>query len=729
MVQIIDGMPGSGKTTLAVQLAVMLQADYPDGQLFIDLHGHSARDPMDPRMALSALLQQLEVPPDRLPIDFEGRVAYWRTLLSSRRLVLVLDNAGNSAQIAPLLPTAPGSLTLVTSRRRLGLDGVRLEPLPVMTEVEAIELLARIAGVDRVAAEPSAAYEVVRRCGYLPLAIRLAGTRLAHRPSWRVSDLAARLRGDRRTLPELAAEIRTVGAAFALSYAQLSSPTQRVFRLLGLHTGSDFDACSVAALVGLPLPRAQHLLDELIDGYLVEEPTAGRYRLHDLVREYAFELCTATDGDDERRAAVEGLLDFYLHAADVARRSIESARSRRFFNPGLPRRSDLVEELGTLHPRWFAVEGGNLAAAVTLAMETGSYSYAWRLARVGWRYLYHAGNLDELIALQEQALAAARALDDNEAITASCNYLASAYFRQGKTQQCLEILELAVAAGQRLGNTAWLALLNGNMSAAYFNAGRHREAVEHALQALQQLRGTVEPDPDIPRLLIGLGEIYGITGRYEEGLLHLRRSLFLAAKNGDQTVVAGALRNIGSIRIRQGAHRYAKRLLTASLLIYRRLGAEWGEGEVLNDLASIELALGDPELAARRYREVIVALRDNRSPAIESAARNGLGQTALASGDVLAAREHFEDALELARETDHRREITASLDGIACCLVATEPNRARVLWRRALKLLIELDMPERFEVEMRLAEAERRRPLLGDEHELRHPTDGFGVDE
>ncbi|WP_173160409.1 tetratricopeptide repeat protein [Phytohabitans suffuscus] len=280
----------------------------------------------------------------------------------------------------------------------------------------------------------------------------------------------------------MAAEIRTVGAAFALSYAQLSSPTQRVFRLLGLHTGSDFDVCSVAALVGLPLPRAQHLLDELIDGYLVEEPTAGRYRLHDLVREYAFELCTATDGDDERRAAVEGLLDFYLHAADVARRSIESARSRRFFNPGSPRRSDLVEELGTLHPRWFAVEGGNLAAAVTLAMETGSYSYAWRLARVGWRYLYHAGNLDELIALQEQALAAARALDDNEAITASCNYLASAYFRQGKTQQCLEILELAVAAGQRLGNTAWLALLNGNMSAAYFNAGRHREAVEHALQ-------------------------------------------------------------------------------------------------------------------------------------------------------------------------------------------------------------------------------------------------------
>ncbi|WBB91208.1 BTAD domain-containing putative transcriptional regulator [Verrucosispora sp. WMMC514] len=568
MVQIIDGMPGSGKTTLAVQLAVLLQDDYPDGQLFIDLHGHSARDPMDPRTALSALLQQMEVPPDRLPVDFEGRVAYWRTLLSGRRLVLVLDNAGNSAQIAPLLPTAPGCLTLVTSRRRLGLDSVRLEPLPVMTPAEATELLARIAGSDRVAAEPAAASEVVSRCGYLPLAIRLAGTRLAHRPNWRVSDLAARLRGDRPTLPELTAETRTVAAAFALSCAQLSPPAHRVFRLLGLHTGADFDACAVAALVGLPLPRTQQLLDELVDSYLVEEPTVGRYRLHDLVREYAFELCTATDSDDDRRAAVEGLLDFYLHAADVARRSIESPRSRRFFEPGAPRRPDLVEELGALPSSWCAVERRNLAAAVALAMDVHCYSYVWRLARVCWRHLYQAGSLDELIAMQEQALAAAKALDDDEALTASCNYLASAYFRRGETQRCLEFMEPAMAAGQRLGNKAWLAVLHGNVSIIYLNAGRHPEAIAHGLQALRELRDTIEPDPDVPRLLSGLGEIYAITGRYEEGLLHLRRSLFLAAENGDQQVVANVLRNIGSIRSRQGAHGYAKRLLTASLLIY-----------------------------------------------------------------------------------------------------------------------------------------------------------------
>ncbi|GIJ10464.1 BTAD domain-containing putative transcriptional regulator [Micromonospora andamanensis] len=710
MVQLIDGMPGSGKTTLAVQLAVMLQDDYPDGQLFIDLHGHSARDPMDPRAALSALLQQMEVPPDRLPVDFEGRVAYWRTLLSGRRLVLVLDNAGSSAQIAPLLPTAPGSLTLITSRRRLGLDSVQLEPLPLMTAAEATELLARIAGSDRVAAEPAATSEVVHRCGYLPLAIRLAGTRLAHRPNWRVGDLAARLRGDGPTLPELTAETRTVAAAFALSCAQLSPPAHRVFRLLSLHTGADFDACAAAALVGLPLPRTQHLLDELVDSYLVEEPTVGRYRLHDLVREYAFELCTATDTDDERHAAVEGLLDFYLHAADVARRSIESVRSRRFFAPGSPRRPDLVEELGALPSSWCAVERRNLAAAVALAMDTGCYHYVWRLARVCWRYLYHAGSLDELIALQEQALAAARKLGDDEALTASGNYLASAYFRQGRTQRCLDFLEPAMAAGQRLGNKAWLAVLHGNMSIAYLNAGRHPEAVEHALQALRELRDTVEPDPDVPRLLSGLGEIYAITGRYEEGLLHLRRALFLAVENGDQAVVAGVLRNIGSIRSRQGAHRYAKRLLTASLLLYRRLDTGWGEGEVLNDLASNELAKGRPDLAAQKYHEVIPALRDKRIPGIESAAHNGLGRAALASGDVQAAREHFEHALELVRETGHRREIAMSLDGIACCLAATEPHRARVLWQRALKLLIELDMPERFEVEKRLAEAERRRP-------------------
>ncbi|GAB3854974.1 hypothetical protein GCM10029963_48840 [Micromonospora andamanensis] len=223
-------------------------------------------------------------------------------------------------------------------------------------------------------------------------------------------------------------------------------------------------------------------------------------------------------------------------------------------------------------------------------MDAGCYHYVWRLARVCWRYLYHAGSLDELIALQEQALAAAKELDDDEALTASGNYLASAYFRQGRTQRCLDFLEPAMAAGQRLGNKAWLAVLHGNMSIAYLNAGRHPEAVEHALQALRELRDTVEPDPDVPRLLSGLGEIYAITGRYEEGLLHLRRALFLAAENGDQTVVAGVLRNIGAIRSRQGAHRYAKRLLTASLLLYRRLDTGWGEGEVLNDLASNELA-------------------------------------------------------------------------------------------------------------------------------------------
>jgi hypothetical protein len=319
LVRVIDGMPGIGKTTLAVHLAGLVGARYPDAHLFIDLHGHSDRAAVEPAAALLTLLRQLGLPADRIPAGVQERVALWRSELAGRRALVVLDNAASSAQITPLLPGNGDSLALITSRRRLtGLDGIRPESVRVLDEDEAAALFTRIVG-DRAVAEPAAVREVVRRCGGLPLAIRLAGARLAHRPRWRVTDLLSRL--SETALPELVAEDRTVLSAFALSYAQLASAPQRLFRLLGLVPGERFTAPAAAALAEIDLDEAEDLLDGLVDVHLIEEPSPGLYRLHDLMREYAASLVTA-DGADHAERAVARLLDFHLHAF-VARRLAE----------------------------------------------------------------------------------------------------------------------------------------------------------------------------------------------------------------------------------------------------------------------------------------------------------------------------------------------------------------------------------------------------------------------
>ncbi|MBQ1015950.1 transcriptional regulator, partial [Micromonospora sp. M51] len=269
-IQVVDGMPGSGKTTLAVHVATALADRYPDAQLFIDLHGHSERRPLTTATAVAALLRQLGVPVERVPENLDDRLALWRIELAGRRALVVLDNAASADQVAPLLPNGAQSLGLITSRRRLiGVDEGPPSSLPVLDADEAIELLGRVAGMERIAAEPEAAAEVARRCGHLPLAIRLAGARLAHRPRWRVADLAERLVAGAGPLAELTAGQRSVGQAFALSYAQVSPSAQRLFPLLGLYPTGRFDSRVAAALVDLPLADTQEQLDELVDAHLV----------------------------------------------------------------------------------------------------------------------------------------------------------------------------------------------------------------------------------------------------------------------------------------------------------------------------------------------------------------------------------------------------------------------------------------------------------------------------
>ncbi|ROT28080.1 BTAD domain-containing putative transcriptional regulator [Micromonospora sp. HM5-17] len=707
-VYVIDGMPGSGKTTLAVHLATALGPRYPDAHLFVDLQGHSVRGPLTPSTALAALLRQLGIPGERIPADHADRIALWRTELANRRALVVLDNAASTAQVSPLLPAGAGCLTLVTSRRRLvGLDGVRAQSLSVLEPGEAVELLARIAGPERIRAEPEAAAEVVRRCGYLPLAIRLAGSRLAHRPRWRVADLVERLgEEDRPVLAEFAVEHRTLVDAFALSYAQLPGPVQRTFRRLGLHPGEGFDRCAVAALTGLSLAAAREHLDELVDAHLVDEVDAGRFRLHDLVRQYAAELAVVADAEPDRREAVRALLDFCLHTAVEVSATFEASGNLRSVVPGKPARPDLVAVSARQGRGWLDAERANLVPLVILAVEQGLYRYGWQLARANWRELYVGGHLDELIQTHTHGLRAAEALGDDSGIATMHNYLASAYFRLGEFQRSADSLQVVIAIWERLGDVAGLSMAYVNLGLPLMMLGRTSEAVRHLEHGLALARQT-DDWRTMPNALTNLGNGYMELGRYADALRVLRNRLFLARQHGKIDVVADTLGGIGAVYGRMGAYDAALSRMYAALRVLRTLRNHFAEGDLLNEIGAVERACGRPAEAAARHRAALAAMRDAGDRGGECTARNLLGRDLRDLGEVGAALELHHQALHAATRIQCLPEQARALDGIAACLRPTDPAAARSYWTRALALYVQAESPEQHEVRRRLQELDR----------------------
>ncbi|GAB3839871.1 NB-ARC domain-containing protein [Dactylosporangium cerinum] len=424
----IDGMAGVGKTSLAVHVAHRVAGRYPDGRLFLDLRAHSDQPPLPPHDALGVLLAHLGVPPARVPADPDDRVARWRSELAGRRVLLVLDNAADAAQVLPLLPGSSACLVIITSRRRIaGLDGVRPVSLDVLSAVESRRLITAVVGA-RAAADPAATAEVARLCGHLPLALRLAAARLAHRPSWSVADLADRLRRAHPAAVDLAVDGRSPQAAFELSYRQLPPAAQRLFRLLGVHPAGELSMRVVAALADLPAGDTDALLAQLVDAHLLNEPVAGRFRLHDLLREYATHLAGT---DPEHDPATRRMLDYYLQATAAATRVWESNRDRdpvdfTDVGPHVPTFTDMIDTR-----RWLDLELANVVAAAHLADRLGWHRHTVLLPRALWGYLFRNSMNDVSLDLHRRALAAAEALHDADLIAMTHNYLASAHARGG----------------------------------------------------------------------------------------------------------------------------------------------------------------------------------------------------------------------------------------------------------------------------------------------------------
>jgi DNA-binding SARP family transcriptional activator/tetratricopeptide (TPR) repeat protein len=691
----INGMPGVGKTTLAVRLAHRVADHYPDGQLAIDLHGHSKQEPANVADALDALLRQLGVVGDQIPDQLDDRIAMWRSQLAGRRILLLLDNAATSDQLGPLLPTSGGCLALITSRRRLvGLDGVRTFPLELLTTDEGVRLLLRVAG-DRVAEDATQAEDVVRRCGHLALAIRLAGARLAHRPSWTVADLARHLNQSQLGLLEITAEGRTVLAAFALSYEYLSQHAQRMFRLLGLHPGPAIDLSAAASLSDLDLAQADNVLTELVDAHLLQEPAAGRYRLHDLLKDYAFRLAKTTESNEETRSALERLLEYYLHASVKASHAVEAFRSATDYALGPPPPHVPHEYTVETATRWYEAERQNLMATIRYAAENEWHSYAWRLTRACWRFLYRNGYNNDCIAACQLVLQSARRAGDPVAEGLAHNYLAAAHHHLGHLNQALDHIDQAISIRSRLDDQIIWSTSLENRGILLLHYGRYSEATESFRAAMHIRIDAKAPPTLIGDSYINMGNVSVLRGDYETAQNYYDQYLVIATESNADALLGAAYAHLGGLALRRRQYAYAVELLERAAELRQLRAATDPDAlvEQVCDLGSAYRGNGQRREALLSHRQALELAEDSGVLYGECDVRIELGVTLHVTGEDEEALDHLRRALDIAERLQIAPQRARALDELATVLAATEPHQAQELRSRADEIYQELGLP------------------------------------
>ncbi|HTF06850.1 MAG TPA: tetratricopeptide repeat protein, partial [Asanoa sp.] len=679
----IDGMPGVGKTALAVRTAHLVADRYPDAHLYLDLHGHSERAPVEPAKALDALLRQLGVPGEQIPEGLAARAGRWRRELAGRRVLLLLDNAATSEQVDPLLPGADGCLTLITSRRRLvGLDGAAPLSLDVLTAAESADLQLRIVG-DRISADPEGAAEVGRLCAHLALAIRLAAARLAHRPAWTVQDLVDRLRSARPAPAELTAEGRSLPAAFALSYDHVTDPERRMFRLLGLHPGMRFDIHAAAALADLDLDEAAGVLDGLVDAHMLHEPAVGQYQLHDLMRAYARGLLQTQETPDQRRGAVERLLDCYLHIAVAASTPHEVTPVDYDLGPAPRYAVALVDAAGAR--QWFGVERANLVASIRLAEEFALDEQAWKLTRALWRHVYETGHTDDLLTTHLIALRCTLRSRDRRGEAVTRNFLASGYNQLGRLVEAEDhlraVLAYNVASGDRYreANTQYL------LAGVVHWLGRYPEAIDY-LHRSNKMRGEVGDEAGTGFGYTMLGEICTTLGRLDEALDWNQRGLDILRRLGQPYPIAIAHAHLGATLLAMHRLDEAEHHLHRSIELKRSAGARIGESGVLNNLAVLDRLRGRHDSALDHHLRALTAAQDGGERIHECVIRNSYAVTLRLAGDLEAARAQHRQALAMALEmripVEEGRALAGLADLAAGDTAADQRNQALQIFSR-----------------------------------------------
>jgi DNA-binding SARP family transcriptional activator/tetratricopeptide (TPR) repeat protein len=734
-IALIEGMPGVGKTALAIRAARLVSRQFPDGTLYLNLHSHDpGAHPLSPAEALDRLLGMVSVPAAQIPDTIGERAALWRAHLSHRRAVVILDDAAGHDQIRPLLPVTGRCLILITSRGKLPRPaGAGTLTLGVLPADEAAAMFRQIAGETRAgnADQVAAAVEL---CGRLPLAVQITASRLARddRPSLgalieELTQPPAWLRTTRAASPE-------VTTAFDMSYRALEPGHQRFFRRLGVSPCARLSLPAAAALAGSSPAEAEKALATLLDCHLLAQAPDGAFCFHDLIRDYAAVRAARDDPEAERRQAVGRLLDYYLHTADQADRVLRPFRRRApgpaaqvpVAGPGLRTQEDAAG--------WLESEWHNILQA---ARHAGRHEWQQKCAdliHLLAGFLEIEAHWDEAIAAHTLALQAARELADPARIARASVALSAVLQQTGRHEEALpraeEAAEIYRSLADRRGEAEALDLIG----LAHQRTSRSREALAYFHEA-----GTLYRSAEDPRGVADALSHSGIAcwhlGRSAEAQAVLREALSLYREVGDRRGEAKALNNLGRVHLYSGHHREALDAYQESLVIFREIGGAQNEAILYQNIGTVHQYRGSYAEALDAFRQAMAIYRDIGDMPNQAEVLNDIGaiyqsaaccdealvyherarliaeETGTLSQQLIALRriadihrasgrngealDHYRSALGLAREIGDLYEEGKILEGIAESTLSTQQQRAaRIVFRQALDIFERLGVPE-----------------------------------
>lgn len=672
----ITGTAGVGKTSLAVRWAHRIQDQFPDGALYVNLRGYGPEAPASPAEALEGLLRSLEVPAGSVPSGLEERAALYRSLLASRRALVVLDNAATAGQVRPLLPGTGGCLVVVTSRSRLsGLvarDGARRLPLDILSAPEAVELVRVTTNGYRPPDDAVELAELAGLCAGLPLALRIAAERAASHPHHRLADLIADLRGESSLWDALSTddgeEADSVRAVFTWSYRALPPPAARLFRLLGLLPGAEFGVGVAAALAGQPEGMIRRLLDLLAGAHLLQPSGTDRYRFHDLLRAYSADQAHTEEPSEDQRLAMHRVLTWYLHAARAASSAVQDIYSALEPDPLAPGVEPPVLVDAGAAWAWYRAERASLPSVVRSASHHGFDRIAWQIPVALHALHSESGASDDWFTMGAVALEAARRDGDRTGEALSHNTLglacvrafqargerrsqaeehllaAQAGFRaaghQAEELEAVNNLGLMYLIGRQLpeardrfeemvriaaeaGEDAWQAVALGNLAPTLLYLGEPRASADFAVRALAAHRALGRNPSACVDPLLSLSEAHRLMGRPDEALARAREALALAEEAGGRVWRAPALLRLGHALRAAGRPQEALDAYQECAVAYRANGDRLGEADALRAAGDAHMDMGHVQEAAGFHQVSTVAAAGRETDAAQDQHEGG----------------------------------------------------------------------------------------------------------